>query len=265
MAYVVPQRSKYKPRHIVEYVKENIMYLRSNCEKMTNPNTPAQQCYRSRFALIHQLQRGITPLFRQGFYRQRSGKNRWVGAFHVAQGHNMNEAALLQEDGHTWRCDFSRFTICEHRSKAPKRMVMQRKGHLLIFSYHWSGQAERTGILWAVYNRKRKQWVHGIINTRLTGQVTTCAIPPAWETDPLEVLVGFGMDAEGRGKLRGTHHFSFAESEGIVTVRGMQRSLTHPAGASRGWRVVGYRGQPWIELIDAQGGALQVRVYYLIV
>lgn len=266
MAIVIPQRKKYKPRAIVEYVRDNVLYLRSNCDTINHPNTPLQQCFRNRFMLMHTLQQQIAPLFQRGFHRERSDKNRWVGAYHVALGRNMTQAARLQDDGITWRVDFSRLSLCELKSKPPQRMTVQRKGALLLFSYKWSGKAERVGMLWAVYNRKCNQWVHGIVDTRLEGKTMACAIPEAWHKDPLEVFVGLGMDAEGRGKLRGTHHFTFDESEGTVTVKGGVREAVQSASPRlQGvtvWHVVWNDSSPWAEITDTLGVTLKVKVWY---
>lgn len=230
MAIVIPMRKKYKPRHIVESVVNNVLRLRSNCQTMTNPNTPAQQHMRSRFALMQKLQAGLSPLLQRGFDRQLNARERWVSAYHIALGHNITEAAQYNAHTQRWECRFSRFAICQHRSRAPKRITVQREGKFLILSYHWKGQAERTSILWAIYNRKRGLWVQGIEDTRLHGKIRACAIPPEWAEEPLEVLIGFGRDAQGRGKLRGTHHFTFDKSVGIVTVRGgmpsVQKAIT---------------------------------------
>lgn len=266
MAIVEPMRKKYKPRCIVEAVVDHVLRLRSNCHTMRNPNTPAQQYVRSRFKLMHNLQKDLAPLLKRGFDRRLNARERWVGAYHVALGHNIMEAARYDEEKAHWLCDFSQFAICEYRSRAPKRITVQRNGHLLLLRYYWKGQAEHTSLLWAVYNRQRHQWVQGIYDTRLDGKVTACAIPSEWKDEPIEVLIGFGRDAQGRGQLRGTHHFAFAKRLGVVTVRGDIRNTAGLVSQSHQmvWRITPRGTWSWVDIVDSQGMPQRVRVWYLL-
>lgn len=168
-----------------------IDYMRSKPTKVNNPNTPAQQTQRQKFALMMGLLKKIKPVIQAGF---KTG-NRRQTAFNSAASYNLKKA--VSGTAPDVEIDFAALMVS-------RGTLMQAQGATaesnnpgeLVFS--WSDNSgmgnaqpdDRALIL--VYNPVREQAIFNVEDGPIRGDATyTMTVPDNYAGEQVETYIGF--------------------------------------------------------------------------